>query len=241
MAYESYVQTMDYNPLVRFDRMMGGRKRYEQSEVLGMLEREYKDVDYDPYEYLDEYWIKKLDFFHGWDVACGSRRVSVASMGNYFRFSNLTLQRKRIFGIRQTTFSGSILVTRLPQSIPGKTKIFTDTGAVRLNYDNEHIAFKKDGFTVYSTAPDEDLFHYVDTQYLARLRQMCDTLGVDVCLTIEGNDLVAAFYGMQKLFFVEGADQKTREHEAWEDVHKLLYMRMMTYPFKIWDELGYCD
>ena len=131
-------------------------------------------------------------------------------------------------------------MTTLPTEIPGTTRIFSDSPATTLRYHNEPIAFKKDGFTIYSTAPEKTLFHYVDREYLKRLHQMCKMIGTDIAMLIEGNKLIVLFHGAKELFHMEGADKKMREKEASTDVHTLLYMRMMTYPFCIWEEMGYC-
>lgn len=240
MKNNSYTQTMQYNPLVRWNQWNGRRERDAECRVRELLEREYGEVEYEPYGMLPEELVRRLDLFAKWNVASGDRRASVASMGNYFDFCNIEIRNQVLPAFGRVVAAGCLLVTTLPTAIPGQTRIFSDSPATRMNYHNEPIAVKRDGFTIYSTAPDKDLFHYVDAEYLLRLRQMCDKLGADVALLIEGNKLIALFNGARELFHIEGADAKKRERDARTDIHTLLYMRMMTYPFCIWDELGYC-
>ena len=171
----------------------------------------------------------------------GNRRIAVASMGNYFQFSNIRIRRRLFANIHRSIISGSLLITTLPQPIPGTTKISFGRYALRQRYEGERINIKKNGFTIYSTAKDSVFFSYFNDEYLHRLKQMCEKLNIDIALTIKGYHVICVCSGMRDLFVIEGADAKKHEHDAWQDIHTLLYLRMMTYPFTIWDKLGYCD
>ena len=74
MTYAGYLQTMNYNPLIRLNRLLGIQKRDEEDGVLQMLKREYHDVSYEPYEALPEHWVKDLNLLTSWDTIMGNRR-----------------------------------------------------------------------------------------------------------------------------------------------------------------------
>lgn len=184
---------MQYNPLVKLNKFLGVQERDANDSVYSILKREYLELDYDAHGKLSDTLVEDLGLFSNWNTTKGDRMISIASHGNYFDFCNIEIARQAFPSFSRLIATGCLLMTTLPTSIPGTTRIFSDSSATRLRYHNEHIAFKKGGFTVYSTAPDKDLFHYVDTVYLMRLRQMCEKLGADVAICIEGNRLIALY------------------------------------------------